>query len=255
MKKTVRRKFYGDTLTLKNSVAQSNEWQFVFIQDTAFVTLLKSVFVARGDLLILRPKEKCSLPKNFNAYKCVGVSELFVKKTLELFSPALFDKWVGAESLIVSLNDSGEEYSALLSKAENAGDGYSRAFVIKQVIVSCIAETVRKNKYGQQALPSVLIDALKIMKNPEVLSGSFASFRQKTGMSESHMVRLFSRCNLEVPSEVFRKEKFAKAKELAKNGETLEDIAKQIGYTVKSFVAVYKEYYGVSPLKDGAKKR
>jgi AraC-like DNA-binding protein len=71
-------------------------------------------------------------------------------------------------------------------------------------------------------------------------------------MSESNMVRLFSRCNLEVPSEVFRKEKFAYARDLARKGETLADIAKQIGYSVKGFTAVYKDYYGVSPLSDGA---
>ena len=124
--------------------------------------------------------------------------------------------------------------------------------MIKQVVVSCIAETVRKDKYGQQALPSVVISALELMKKPEVLSGSFASFRKLTGMSESNMVRLFARCNLEVPSEVFRKEKFARARDLARKGETLEFIAKQIGYSVKGFVAVYKDYYGVSPSSDGA---
>ncbi len=252
MKKTGKRKFYGDTLALKDITTQSTEWQFVFIKDTAFVTLSTGVFVTDGDLLILRPKEKCSLPEGFCAYKCIAVSDSFVKKTLDLFSPALSDKWVGAESLIISLNGGGEEFFSILTDAENAGDGYSRTFMIKQVVVSCIAETVRKDKYGQQALPSVVISALELMKKPEVLSGSFASFRKLTGMSESNMVRLFARCNLEVPSEVFRKEKFARARDLARKGETLEFIAKQIGYSVKGFVAVYKDYYGVSPSSDGA---
>ena len=70
MKKTGKRKFYGDTLALKDITTQSTEWQFVFIKDTAFVTLSTGVFVTDGDLLILRPKEKCSLPEGFCAYKC-----------------------------------------------------------------------------------------------------------------------------------------------------------------------------------------
>ena len=255
MKKTRKRKFHGDMLTLRDISTQCAEWQFVFIKDTAFATLATGVFVTDGDLLILRPKEKCSLPEGFSAYKCVAVSDSFVKKTLDLFSPALSDKWMNAESLIISLGGGGDEFFSLLTDAENAGDGYSRTFMIKQVVVSCIAETVRKDKYGQQALPSVVIDALELMKKPEILSGSFASFRKKTGMSESNMVRLFARCNLEVPSEVFRKEKFARAKELARSGATLSDIAKQIGYTVKGFVSVYKNYYGVSPIADGAKSQ
>jgi AraC-like DNA-binding protein len=255
MKKTGKRKFYGDTLTLRQISSQCNEWQFVFIKDTAFVTLATGVFVTDGDLLILRPKEKCSFPDEFTAYKCIAVSDGFIKKTLDLFSPALFDKWMNAESLIISLNGGGEEFFSLLTSAKNAGDGYSRTFIMKQVVVSCVAETIRKDKYGQQALPAVVIDALELMKKPEVLAGSFASFRKKTGMSESNMVRLFARCNLEVPSEVFRKEKFAKARELARKGEALSDIAKQIGYTVKSFVSVYKDYYGVTPISDGAKTK
>ncbi len=255
MKKTGKRKFYGDILTLRELSTQCAEWQFVFIKDTAFVTLATGVFVTDGDLLILRPKEKCSLPTGFSSYKCVSVSDSFVKKTLDLFSPALFNKWLDAETLIISLGGGGEEFFSLLTDAENAGDGYRRTFMIKQVVVSCIAETVRKDKYGQQALPSVVIDALELMKKPEILAGSFASFRKKTGMSESNMVRLFARCNLEVPSEVFRKEKFARARELARKGETLSDIAKQIGYTVKGFVAVYKDYYGTSPVSDGAKTK
>lgn len=254
MKKTGKRKFYGDTLVIRE-LTQCSEWQFVFIKDTAFVTLATGVFVSNGDLLILRPKEKCSLPEGFEAYKCIVVSDSFVKKTLDLFSPALTDKWTDAESLIISLNGGGEEFYSLLVDAQNAGDGYSRTFMIKQVVVSCIAETVRKDKYGQQALPSVVIEALELMKKPEVLAGSFASFRKMTGMSESNMVRLFARCNLEVPSEVFRKEKFTRARELARKGETLSNIAKQIGYTVKGFVAVYKDYYGVSPVSDGANKK
>jgi AraC-like DNA-binding protein len=252
MKKTGRRKFYGETLAIRNLTNQCAEWQFVFIKGTAFATLSTGVFVTDGDLLILRPKEKCSLPDGFSSYKCIAVSDSFVKKTLDLFSPALNDKWLNAESLIISLNDGGEEFFDILTDAENAGDGYSRTFMVKQVIVSCIAETVRKDKYGQQALPSVVVSALELMKKPEVLAGSFASFRKRTGMSESNMVRLFARCNLEVPSEVFRKEKFAKARELARSGETLDGIAKQIGYSVKGFVTVYKDYYGVSPIADGA---
>ncbi len=252
MKKTGKRKFYGETLALRGLSSQCSEWQFVFVKGTAFATLSTGVFVTDGDLLILRPKEKCTLPENFNLYKCVAVSDSFVKKTLDLFSPALSDKWANAESLIISLNGGGDEFFDLLTDAENAGDGYSRTFMIKQVVVSCIAETVRKDKYGQQALPSVVVSALELMKKPEVLAGSFAEFRKLTGMSESNMVRLFARCNLEVPSEVFRKEKFAKARELARNGELLSVIAKQIGYTVKGFVAVYKDYYGVTPIADGA---
>ena len=51
MKKTGKRKFYGDTLALKDITTQSTEWQFVFIKDTAFVTLSTGVLVSDGDLL------------------------------------------------------------------------------------------------------------------------------------------------------------------------------------------------------------
>jgi hypothetical protein len=39
---------------------------------------------------------------------------------------------------------------------------------------------------------------------------------------------------------------------VSEGGETLDGIAKQIGYSVKGFVTVYKDYYGVSPIADGA---
>ena len=79
MKKTGRRKFYGETLAIRNLTNQCAEWQFVFIKGTAFATLSTGVFVTDGDLLILRPKEKCSLPDGFSSYKCIAVSDSFVK--------------------------------------------------------------------------------------------------------------------------------------------------------------------------------
>ena len=203
MKKTGKRKFYGDTLIIRELVSQCNEWQFLFLKDTAFLALSKSVFVTDGDLIILRPKEKCSLPKEFTAYKCVAVSDGFVKKTLDLFSPALADKWQNAESLIISLGGGGEEFYSLLNDAINANDGYSRTFMIKQVIVSCIAETVRKDKYGQQALPSVVIESLELMKKPEILAGSFAEFRKKAGMSEEDIFKAVT----STPAKALGKEK------------------------------------------------
>ena len=254
MAKTLKRKIYRDTLSIDKLNTESNDWQFLFIQDTAFLTLRTGVFVTDGDLIILRPKEKCYIPQGFNAYKCISVADSFIRKTLDLFSPVLCDKWKNTESLIVSLSDSSE-FCSMIKDAQNAQDGYSKTFIIKQVVLSCIAETIRKAKYGQQALPAVVVDALELMKQPEILAGTFANFRKKSGMSETNMVRLFSRCNLEVPSEVFRKEKFAKAREWAKNGELISEIAKKIGYSTKGFIAVYKEYYGVSPTKDGAKNK
>ncbi len=251
MAKTLKRKIYRDTLSIDKIKTETNDWQFLFIKDTAFLTLRTGVFVTNGDLIILRPKEKCFIPQGFTGYKCVSASDNFIRKTLDLFSPVLWDKWKNTESLIVSLANINE-YFSMIEDAQNAQDGYSKTFIIKQIVLSGIAETIRKSKYGQQSLPSIVVDALDLMKKPEILAGTFANFRKKSGMSETNMVRLFSRCNLEVPSEVFRKEKFAKAREWARNGELVSDIAKKIGYSTKGFIAVYKEYYGVSPTKDGA---
>ena len=103
---------------------------------------------------------------------------------------------------------------------------------------------VRKDKYGQQALPKIVLDALDLMKRPEIIGGSFSAFRKKTGMSESHLARLFAKYNLEVPSEVFRKTKFEQAKQWIDDGIEVGVVAKRIGYTVKGFKKIYADYYG-----------
>lgn len=131
-----------------------------------------------------------------------------------------------------------------MRNAKNAPDKYTGEFLIKQAIVGCVAEMVRKDKYGQQALPKIVLDALDLMKKPDVIGGSFSAFRKRTGMSESHLARLFAKYNLEVPSEVFRKTKFEQAKQWIEDGIDVPVVAKRVGYTEKGFKKIYADYYG-----------
>lgn len=243
MKERIKRRSFADTPSLLKNADGVDGWRFLIITDTVCMSGAKSVFLTNGDLVILKPNEAVTFIPD-NRFVGVNVSGDYVKRCLDLFSSILYDKWCDSESLIISLTNGGREFINLIVNAKNAPDGYTGEFLIKQAIVGCIAEMVRKDKYGQQALPQVVLDALALMKEGEVIGGSFSAFRKKTGMSESHLARLFARYNLEVPSEVFRKAKFEQAKEWIEDGIEVSAVAKRIGYGVKSFKKIYAEYYG-----------
>ena len=243
MKERIKRRSFADTPSLLKNADGVDGWRFLIITDTVCMSGAKSVFLTNGDLVILRPGEGVSFMPD-NRFVGVNVSGDYVKRCLDLFSTILYDKWCDSESLIISLSGAGREYVNLIINAKNAPDIYTGEFLIKQAIVGCIAEMVRKDKYGQQALPQIVLDALELMKQPEVIGGTFSAFRKKMGMSESHLARLFAKYNLEVPSEVFRKAKFEQAKQWIEDGIEINAVAKQIGYTVKSFKKIYAEYYG-----------
>lgn len=231
------RKRTTDELSM-HSIA--NGWRFVIVKDTMFVSTDRTVFVAKGDLIIARPNEEISFTAD--AYVDIYVSESYLKKCLELFSLALFDKWLSSEDLIVSLSDV-DEYLSIIDQAKSSSDAFYTLFLLKQVTVGCIAEVVRKAKYGQETLPQHVLDALELLKNPEILKGGFTSFRKASGMSESHLARLFAKYNLEVPSEVYRRARFDYAKERLDAGGLIDDVCKEIGYTKTAFKRVYRNYF------------
>ena len=238
--KSKRRKFITAPRLITNLT--NSGWRFLIINKTACMSGSTSAFLAPGDLVVLRPEEQAGfMPAD--CFYGIEVPENLIKKCLELFSVALFDKWNQSESLIISLSMSGSEYIGLVQKASEVSDAYSRDFLLRQTVVGCIAEMVRKAKYGQQTLPPILSDVLKLMKEPEIVKGSFAQFRKASGMSESNLARLFARYDLEVPSEVFRKTKFETAKGWIESGESYTECAKRLGYTEKGFKKVYHEYF------------
>ena len=223
------------------SMTGSNSgWRFYIITDTMFVTKDKSVFVANGDLVILRPNEEASFTSP--VYEVIDVSENYLKRCLEMFSPVLYEKWCECEDLIISLTNA-EEYLAIIKQANSSSDVSYTRFLLKQVIVGCVAEVVRKAKYGQETLPQQVLDALELLKDPQILSQGFAAFRKATNMSESHLARLFAKYSLDVPSEVYRRARFNYAKELLSKNEDIDIVCKSIGYTKSAFKRVYKNYF------------
>jgi AraC-like DNA-binding protein len=237
MRRSARKNMPDELSVLSTS---SNGWRFVIVTDTMFVTKDKSVFVASGDLVILRPSEEVQFTSL--SYVGVEVSENYLKKCLELFSPMLYDKWCECEDLIISLTNA-DEYLALIDQAKCSSDAFYTTFLLKQTIVGCVAEVVRKAKYGQETLPQQVLDALQLLKNPQILSEGFSAFRKATGMSESHLARLFAKYSLEVPSEVYRRARFDYAKELLAKNEDLANVCKFVGYTKSAFKRVYKIYF------------
>jgi AraC-like DNA-binding protein len=249
MKRTLKRRVATDSLRIYSS--GSNEWRFLLVTDTMRMVTNRSVFLTRGDLVVLRPGEKADF--SASAYKGVCSCDSFVKKCLDVFSVALYKKWKEAEEIIITLYGA-EKLFDVFDEAANALDQYTVTFLLKQIVAGCIAQAVGKDKYGQQALPPQVRDALALLKDKDVLRGNFAQYRAKCAMSESNLVRLFALYNLEIPSETFRKAKFAYAKQLLEEGKSVQDASREIGYGAKRFVKLYKDYYGALPKTDDKPK-
>ncbi len=243
-----KRRQYGDTFAMTDAAgANADLWRFLLFEQTAVLqNERESMFVASGDLLILRPQESALIPQG--AAFGIAVSASFVHKCLELYGGDLFEKWEQCDSLLLTLS-TADEYRKLLQSVMQAEEGYTRSFLSRQFVVGCIAEAVRKAKYGRQVLPPVVASALKLLTTPAVLAAPFPVFCKATGMSERNLSRLFLRYGLETPSEELRKAKLAYAKECMEKGLAKKETAAKIGYSVGGFAKVYKEYYGEFPQK------
>ncbi len=243
MKRNVKRRVATDSLRIYTGNG-AGEWKFLLVTGTVCMVTNRSVFLTRGDLVVLRPGEKAEFSAPL--YKGICAGEAFVKKCLDVYSVALIGKWKGADEIIITLYGA-QRYFDVFDEAKWTADQYTVTFLLKQIVAGCIAQAIGKDRYGQQALPPQVRDALGLLKDKEVMRGSFAQYRAKCGMSESNMVRLFALYNLEIPSETFRKAKFAYAKQLLEEGKTPEDAAREIGYKEKRFIKLIKEYYGALP--------